>query len=341
MARPMSDSSGPSEASRLVEDTGRAILRYLRAHPDGAPKGDLARICDVSEVTVQRSLNWLRDNADAPVEYAKDSRCWSLLDRGFTLPLSDPSSDDLSAVVFAGAVLAPLGDPELNARIQRLIEEMDQRVRREGASGDAVRQGSVVATVTTATPVNARVVTVLTAALSSGVVRIRYRSPWQSTERNYEVEPWQLRVHDGAMYLRGYSRTTSGVRTFRVAQIDSARVLDGLPPDHPVPSRDEMWGEGDPAYGIDQDRPGTAVIRVRGAVARWVASSLWHPQQVDHWVENDEVLERTVPYRSCREFARRLLTLGGGLESIEPAALRGEVQAHARRLLQALGDSDV
>ncbi len=332
--------SDRSDASRLVEDTGRAILRYLRSHADGASKGDLAKTCRVSEVTIQRALNWLRDVADAPVEYTKDARRWSLLDRSFTLPLSDPSSDDLSAVVFAGAVLAPLGDEKLNGRIRRLIEEMDQRIRGENTTRGRMRQGSVVATVTTATPVDPRVVTILSGALAKQVVRIHYTSPWQNTERHYEVEPWQLRVHDGAMYLRAYSRTTRGTRSFRVAQIDSAQVLDGVPSEQSVPPRHEMWGEGDPAFGIDQDRPGTATVRIRGGVARWIASAQWHPHQEDRWIEEGELLERKVAYRSCREFARRLLTVGAGLESVEPAALRGEVRAHARQLLQALGDAD-
>lgn len=330
----MSETS--TDASRLVEDTGRAILRLLRSEPEGISKGDLAKRCGVSEVTAQRSLNWLRDVADAPITYAKAARLWVLRDRAFALPLTDPTADDLSAVVFAAAVLTPLGDDELNRRLGRIMEEMDARVRERGDGAPSVSQGGVVASVTAATVHDPRVITVLSSALGRRVLKIRYTSPWAGTERVHEIEPWQLRLHDGAMYLRAYSRTTSSPRNFRVAQIESATVLDGVPPTEPVPPREHIWGAGDPALGIDEDRPDVAIVRIRGGVARWVSRLTWHPEQEDHWIEPHEVLERRVPYRSCREFARRLLFLGEGLESVEPAALREQIVAHARHLVTVL-----
>ena len=40
-----------------------------------------------------------------------------------------------------------------------------------------------------------------------------------------------------------------------------------------------------------------------------------------------------MPYHSCRELARRLLSIVDGLESIEPAELREEVVSDARAFL--------
>ena len=92
----------------------------------------------------------------------------------------------------------------------------------------------------------------------------------------------------------------------------------------------------DPGFGIDSDRPGVATLRVRGGVARWIANLVWDPGQEDRWIEPAELLERKVPYHSCREFARRLLQIVDGLESIEPAELREEVVSDARAFLERL-----
>ena len=71
-----------------------------------------------------------------------------------------------------------------------------------------------------------------------------------------------------------------------------------------------------------------------GTVARWVSRMQWDPAQQDRWVEARELLERTVPYHSCREFARRLLSIIDGLEMIEPAELREEVLGRTQGFLE-------
>ena len=90
------------------------------------------------------------------------------------------------------------------------------------------------------------------------------------------------------------------------------------------------------SFGIDEDRPDTAVLRIRGPLARWIAREKWHPNQVDTWLEPGELLERRVPYRSCRELARRLMTLGDALVSVEPETLHVAVVDLATSVLNSL-----
>ena len=97
-----------------------------------------------------------------------------------------------------------------------------------------------------------------------------------------------------------------------------------------MPTGKALWGNEDPAYGIDHDRPDVAVLRIRGPVARWVHSMQFHPSQQDTWIVDGELLERRVAYGSCREFARRVLSIIDAVESIEPAALREQVLANLR-----------
>jgi predicted DNA-binding transcriptional regulator YafY len=328
------------DVSRLVEQAAHAIIRYLRAHPEGASKEELqARVLGrrLSPPTIQRAMDWLRDEHDAPIDYEKPSNRWLLKDSLFGLPLGDPTPEDLAAVVFAGALLAPIADEELSGRVQRLIEQMDMRIRRADGAHASPSRAAVISSLTTGTEVDPHLLSTLLRAVGRHVLRIDYRSPWREKEQYYDVEPWQLRFHDGSLYMRGYSRTTSGPRNYRVANVVSARIVPEEQPREPVPAPNEIW-PGHPAFGIDDDRPDTATIRIRGAIARWVARTVWHPEQKDTWIEKGELLERRVPYNSCREFARRLLTLGDGLVSVAPAELRHETHTHALALSTALKD---
>ena len=328
---------GPSE---LVKDTARTLLRHLRDHPTGASKDELAQVAGVSHPSIQRALTWLREHCDSPVEFARASGRWVLRDPHFTLPLTDPDPEDLAAVMFAEALLAPLADEEITARLRRLAEQMDAEIRDRGRSPRAAgaRPGSLVATVTTASRSDPAVLSVLFAAVGKHVVQIRYASPWSDSAaaRVYDVEPWQLRLHDGAMYLRTFSRSHGEARSFRVAQIEAAERIAELEPRAPVPAPERIWGDHDPAFGIDEDRPGTAVLHIRAPTARWVQHNVWDPGQRDRWLEAGQLLERRVAYRSCRELARRLLSLGDALVHVEPEALRAAVHGHAAALATAL-----
>ncbi len=327
------------DSSRTVQETARLILRHLRDHAEGASKEALAVKANVAGVTVQRALKYMREEWDAPLEFMHSSKLWRLLDPSFTLPLTDPEPEDLAAVVFAAALLAPLADAELNTRVKRLIEQMDAAVEESSSKTETtgkVRPRSVTATVTTGTRMDSRLVSRLLQAVGTHVVRIEYDSPWSGTQRSHDIEPWQLRMHDGVMYMRAFSRTTGDARVFRVAQILHARVLPGQTPRESLPPKGNLWGSADPGFGIDTDRPGVATFRVRGGVARWIANIVWDPAQEDRWIEDRELLERRMPYHSCRELARRLRSILDGLVLIEPAELREEVARDARTFLQRI-----
>lgn len=313
------------------------ILRYLQKHPKGATFHDLvaaleqAQLKHTSAITARRALDFLRDYQDAPIFTDESSNTWELDDASFSMPMIDPSQADLTSVIFAAATLGPLAPPQTRERIERLVEMMDATVRGRG-EGPETGRTSLTASLTTGMPVDADTVSLLASACSaSGVVEITYYSPWSDERKRYVVEPWQLRIHDGTMYLRGYSRAAKAARTFRVVQIEGLRRLVDEPAIGARPPGHAMWG-GDDGVGVDDDRPDTAVIRIGGAYARWVELECWDASQHDAWSPDGSVLERRVEYRSCREFARRLLSLGDGLLSVAPAALEQEVTAHLERL---------
>lgn len=336
--------------SLVVQQAAAAVLRDLREHGDGATKETLCRRpypagAEVSMQTTQRALKWLREEKDAPIVFDRSDNKWKLTEPTFTLPFLDPGQRDLEAVLFASALLEPAVDKSLFARLRRMVEDMDLKIR-EGARSRArgrplqLRSGNITATISTGKPADLDIVTKILHAINHRPLKIRYKSPWAEAGepgREHEIEPWQLRIHDGGIYLRAFSLTRDAPRCFRVAQIESLRQLPPRPPKAKMPARKQLWGNDDPAFGVDSDRPGVATVVLRGPVARWTAMELWHPAQTDTWLERNERLERTVPYRSCRELARRLASLGDGLESIEPPALRREVVTIAKKIQEALG----
>lgn len=327
--------------SKASREAGQEALRYLRKYPTGTSFEDIRQHCEragvkSSEPTVRRGLDWLRLVHDCPLTPEDADNTWTLHDHEFSLPLDDPTHADLTAAIFARALMGPMVSSAVEKRLQRLVEEMDARINELDANAKTPSPNAVAASLTTGTPIEPRLLSTLLKAISERLVlHLEYYSPWGDYTGGFDVEPWQVRVHDGTMYLRGWSRGVKDARNFRVVQVKSARVLEGETPRGDRPQAAKLWGD-DPGVGVDDDRPDSAVVRIRGAFARWVSEDRWHAAQHDEWIEKGELLQRTVPYRSCRELARRLLTLGDSLVSVEPKELREEVNRHVASMHQRL-----
>lgn len=318
--------------SGKLRRAGQAALALLRGL-DHATLKDIARRAGVSEETAKRAVEVLRDNG-APIEYVAAARGWRMTDPTFALPLFEPAVEDLQAAMTAAGLLGAIGQADVAARAWALFDELD--VELHGGRGRAIIRDALRVTQSTARVRDQRWVLTLLRAVRRSVVEIRYRSPWKEEASTHQFEPWQLWLHDGVLYVRGYSRTRKAPRTFRLAGIEGLSTLSAQSPMAAVPARGLIWGEGDPRLGVDEDRPDVATIRFRGPVARWVGSVAWHPDQTDAWQENGDVLERRVPYRSCRELARRLASMADGLVGVEPPALREQVRQFAEECVRRL-----
>lgn len=93
---------------------------------------DLVRRCRTPKPTVLKAIKWLNDEAGARIEYCAQTRRRFLADPTFVLPLLDPEADDVTALVIACALLGPLVEPSTRRRLERLVEDLDERQRQRG-----------------------------------------------------------------------------------------------------------------------------------------------------------------------------------------------------------------
>lgn len=338
--------SDPKPREAPTQNTLELAALWLRILRDAPPEGLRAGEIEGKALRVHDKAKWqsLRKartllSEQFGIEITVDGHHrYRLEDPNASLPLVDPTSDDVTAVVMATSLLAPIVDEGLRQHLERLVADIDQayRQRNKKRSPKVPKRAAVASTFSSGQVCNPKILADLALAVGRHPVKINYDKPWENTSKRYVVEPWQLRVHDGGFYLRGFSRHAKEPRNFRVVQIRSCTVQTEDRLREPIPPTDKLWTES-PAYGLDEDRPDTAVIRIKGAYARWVAAERWHPEQKDTWVTKGELLERRLPYLSCRELARRVLTLGDALVSVEPAELAKEVAGHASRMVKRLG----
>lgn len=279
------------------------------------------------------------EERSVPIVYDASSRRWRLADGSHEDPLLDPSPADLTLLVLGAALLDPFVDGETRGRVRAAVGAVGHELGLKSLG--APRPSAVRSSVTMRSTVDAAVLLKVLDHVQRGVLRIAYASPWTEHYVQHVIEPWGVQLVDGAMYLRAYSRKRSEARTFHLGFIGSCVVMPRVLPSQPVPPATELWGEPDTGFGVDEDSPDVATVRLRGPVARWLSKIEWHPLQQDRGPDRDGVLERSVPYRSRREFARRLLSYADAIVRIEPAALRDEVVRAVEKLRRTVGTPEI
>lgn len=322
-------------ATERIQEVGLVSLRLLR-NSEFVALAEAARRATASVETAKRAFEWLRDQG-AILDYSARARGWHLRNRDFALPMADPTVEDLQSALAAAGLLTALGQTAASERTWALFNELETRLSGGGRRERTIRRDALRVSFTTGALRERRWFLDLLRATRRDVVQIDYCSPWTNEATTHLFEPWQVWLHDGSLYVRGYSRTRRGSRTFSCANIRGVRPVTNATPSMAVPAADRLWGDQDPRFGVDVDRPGDAVVTLHGAVARWVAGITWNENQKDEWLKEGELLRRTLPYRSCRELARKLISVADGLREIEPEELAEAVVAIARKAQANLG----
>jgi len=136
------------------------------------------------------------------------------------------------------------------------------------------------------------------------------------------VSPQRLLHYRENWYLLAWCHKVSDLRLFALDAIRHAE-LDGRSTRKVGPKRlEDAMGSGFGIFG------GKATCRARlrfsADAARWIAEETWHPRQQIHWEGDSLIME--LPYAQSRELLMEILRHGSGVEVLEPAGLRTEIE---------------
>ena len=103
---------------RLIQIDGR-----LRKG-DYPNQGILAKLCGVSNKTIQRDLEYLKFSMNAPLEYDASRKGYFYAEKGFFLPLVFASGADFQAIKIIGELVAQYEGSPLGERMGKAFERV-------------------------------------------------------------------------------------------------------------------------------------------------------------------------------------------------------------------------
>ena len=284
---------------------------------------------EVSQASVKRDLEFLRDRLGCPLEWDRSRRGWVVRDE-----LADGGRFELPGVWFnASEVFALLTMLHLVEGVQPgLLEEhvgpLKSRLRNllaEGTKSDKPIERKLKLIHFAPRKVESKHFQLIAGALLDGKrLHLRYlnRDRKEHTERT--ISPQQLVHYRENWMLDAWCHTRNAIRSFALEAVADIRVVDE--PALEV-SQDDMQEHFRSGYGIFAGQAAhRARLKFSPERAQWVSKETWHHDQSSEYLEDGSyILE--IPYSNDQELLMDLLRHSPEVEVLGPPELRQRLHA--------------
>lgn len=290
----------------------------------------LADRLEVSTKTIQRDLDFMRDEFGMPLEFDPQRNGYAYTQPVEAFPPVQIGMEELMALFVARKVMEPLSGTAvgtaLRAGFTRLAEQASGQVTISWRDLDrtfSIHESGVM-------PVDLDRIELLSAALvKRQKLFIRYTTAKTNRTRARTVRPLQLAQVKGGWYLFAWDENPEDIRIFALPRI---KELEILPETFEEPADFDLdeYLKGSMSLITSPDAPEQTVrIRFSGYAAILVAERTWHEsQQVD--MQEDRSMILTLRLQQVDSIPGWVLSWCGMAELLEPKELRKEVSRLAK-----------
>jgi predicted DNA-binding transcriptional regulator YafY len=276
---------------------------------------------EVSGKTIQRDIDYLRDELEAPIAYDGLKHGYYYTEQDFSLPAIRVSESDLFSVCVAERVLSQYRNTPLFGKISSVFQKIMDSLPDKTQVNPAWLDERILMFPEPSTRLNPEIWDALAKAIRDNrQVRLVHSSPGKKGVERVErtVDPYYLVSYRGEWYLSSFCHHRQAIRTFGVSRIAEVKVLDErfvMPADM---TAQRMFGD---QFGIIwSDKFHKVSIRFTPEVAPYIRERQWHPTQLIREKRGGGlVLEFTTNH--VNEVKDWVLQWGGNATALAPAVL--------------------
>ena len=293
----------------------------------------LARELEMTAKTVQRDINFMRDELNLPLAYDEQRHGYFYEKLVGDFPLLQLSRRELVTLFLARQALSTVRGTRLEQELAQTFERLTAGLSDEVSFSWSELDVAFSVRATGVVEADARLFGSLSDAILQGrEVGFNYRKLTGDMPEPRRVQPYHLGQVDHGWYLFGFDLDRGAVRTFALPRITGLEVTTtpfersaDFSLRHHLGGSFGVWNYTEAESG-DQE----VVVVFRGYAARVVAERRWHPSQEIAVREGEEdAVELRLRLRGLEEVARWILSWGRWAEVLEPRELRNRVREEA------------
>ncbi len=316
------------------------LHRLLKSRRYPVSRDQLLRELECSNATLKRTISYMRDFLNAPIEYdrSRNGYYYPVYPGGY--PGGGERIYELPGLWFNPSELYAL------LTIQHLMTQLEPGLLGEQLAPFKARIEQLMAHQRLGNKEFAARVRVLHVAarrhdwkhfqactgatIQRKKIAIEYFARGNAERTRRIVSPQRICYYRDNWYLDGWCHAREGLRTFAVDRIQSVSAVDEPAKNISNAELDEFLGS---AYGIFSGKADNlAVLRFSAESARWVAEEEWHPKQSGKFLD-DGRFELQVPYAKDTELIMEIGKYGPDVEVISPPELRLAVRSRLQLAL--------
>ena len=275
----------------------------------------LAEEWEVSVKTIQRDLDYMRYQLDAPIEYSSKHRGYIYTEAQYQLPAMDIRESDLFGVYLADKLLVQYEGTPIYDSLCSVFEKIEQSLPNKISTDPAADQAKFTVLPPFSTSISPVVwETVVDCLRSSKQLKICYKTPGRNpTERL--LDPYHGVRFEGDWYVVGYCHFRGEIRTFSLSRIIMAEENGAL---FEIPADFDFGKLSGSHFGVHWG-DGEIYVKLRflKKVADYVMERIWHPSQEVSVCSNGDV-ELSMTVNHLLELKRWVLSWGADVKVLEP-----------------------
>lgn len=304
------------------------IVRFIRKK-NSVSMGFLKAELEVSEASIKRDLEFLRDRLGCPLEWSRSARGYVIRDdltAGGRFELPGLWFD--SSEVFALLTMMHLVDGVQPGFLEEHIGPLRTRLRgllSEGTKSAKTIEHKLKLIHFAPRKVEPKHFQLIAGALLDGKrLQLQYWNRSQKERTTRIISPQKLVHYRENWVLDAWCHARKGLRIFALDAIESVHVIDEAAIEVNPDLMQEHFRSG---YGIFAGAAtNTARLKFTPERAQWVDKERWHHEQKSYYLEDHSyVLEN--PYANDQELVMDLLRHCPEVEVLEPPELRLKLHA--------------
>lgn len=291
----------------------------------------LAAKLEVSSRTIERDIEQLRDQMQAPIEYDRLRRGY-FFSEDFILPPTRFSEGEIVSLFLGQKLLSQLEGLAYQAELGSLLEKLECLLGTEEKFSSIQLEEFISFDIEPLRGEDRRVAEHLSGLRQAVTLRRQIKICYQSLSSGNELEravnPYHLRFHEGAWYLIGYCLLRNEIRIFAVDRIKSLEVL-AVTFTYPEDFEVEQYLKG--VWGIIRGDCYQVAVKFDRFQARWIKERPL--REGESLAENPDggVIFRA-EVSGLTEIKQWVLSFGGHAEALEPEELRQELAEEVKQM---------
>lgn len=276
----------------------------------------------VSPKTIQRDLDYMRYQLDAPIEYSAKERGFFYTEENFQLPAISIKESDLFAIYLAEELLEQYKDTPLYDRLSSVYKKIEDSLPVKTSPDTELPHARFTVFSPPSTSVQPKIWDIIFETVrTKKQLEIIYQPPGHQPATRL-LDPYHALRYDGDWYVTGLCHERLKIRTFSLSRIRQATPQKTT---FTIPKSFDFKKITGSRFGIHWGEDEQQVdIKFSSKTAPYIVERNWHPSQ--KIVNNpDGSIQLQLTVNHTLELKRWIMSWGKDAEVVQPQKLRNEI----------------